>query len=152
MSVAKSSVVRVVVFCYLFVVATGASAAPCDGVDRSLSSTMRAQLAPVIEAHLKAQLDPRISPLVHVQAVDVLRVFRTNDWYIVYVNTNVTDESFVFYDKNPVHASAYLTVWAGAAAVDERKEIEKFALESAPGIPKRLAGCFAWYVTQGRTK
>jgi hypothetical protein len=40
-------------------------------------------------------------------------------------------------------------VWGGAAEFDETDEIEQWAEQNAPGIPKKLAACFAWSVTKG---
>jgi hypothetical protein len=45
-----------------------------------------------------------------------------------------------------------VTEWSGAATVFETSEIEQWILENAPGIPKRLASCFAWHVTLNRDK
>jgi len=139
-------------FSLMAAAASAVAAPPCGGVDRSLDAAMRAQWAPAIEAHLKAQLDPRVGPLVRVQAEDVLHVFRVKRWHIVHVINHATDEPFVFYAENPAHAPAYRTVWAGAAAFGETREMEKWARANAPGIPKKLAGCFAWYVTRGRAQ
>ncbi len=33
---------------------------------------------------------------------------------------------------------------------NEAPVIEEWALKNVPGIPKALAGCFAWYATAGR--
>jgi hypothetical protein len=131
----------------LAVATANAAAAPCDGVDRSLDAAMQARLAPVVEAHLKAQLDPRVGPSVYVQAGDVLHVFRFKGWHIVHVISHATDEPYAFYARDPAQAPGYLTVWAGAAAMGEEKTIKKSVSDNAPGIPEKLAACFAWYVT-----
>ena len=133
----------------LLTAAASAGAAPCSGVDRSLSAGERAMFAPAIEAHLKAQLDPRVGPLVRVGPADVLRVFRFGGWQIVHVDNHATDSPYLFYAGSPARSAAYLAAWAGGARVDEGREIKSWVLSNAPGIPKKLAGCFAWYVTKG---
>lgn len=117
--------------------AVAAAPTPCDGVDRSLSTAQKAQWAPAIAGQLG------------VAKVDVLQSFAIGEWRIVYVNTYQTDEAFLFYPKDPA-TSRYVTLWAGAAMQDEEAEIRAWALKDAPGIPARLAQCFAWHVTKHR--
>jgi hypothetical protein len=40
----------------------------------------------------------------------------------------------------------------GAATKFEEASIRNWAEKNAPGIPKRLARCFAWYVTKDRNR
>lgn len=42
----------------------------------------------------------------------------------------------------------FIDGWGGAAGCDEEGEIEQWALDRAPHFPKKLARCFAWYVTR----
>ncbi len=120
------------------VVSTDAqSASPCDGVDRSLTSKG------------KAVLSPRIARQLHSQSVDILQSFRVDGWTILYVDSHEADEAFLFYSRNPA-ASNFITLWSGAARKDERSHIKDWTLKNAPGIPLKLAECFAWHVTNDR--
>ena len=115
------------------------SASPCDGVDRTLTDKDKAAWAHEIARQL------------HAQKVDLLQSFRSEGWTIVYVDSHEADEVFLFYSRDPLH-SPYVTMWSGAAARNEEQSIRAWTLKNAPGIPQKLAGCFAWYVTNGRTQ
>ena len=112
---------------------------PCDGVDRDLSDARRAQLAPAIAEQQG------------LKSVEILQSFSTKGWNIIYVNTHVSDEPFLFYSDNPA-TSLPVTVWSGAATIMETDEVESWVLKHAPGIPSKLASCFAWHVTLNRDK
>ncbi|MDR3447638.1 hypothetical protein [Dyella sp.] len=129
----------------LFLAFSGAAAAasptptptPCDGVDRHLTDSQKAQWA----APMAKQFG--------VAKVDVLQSFAYGHWRIVYAATHETDEVFLFYAGDPA-TSRYVTLWGGAAMEDEEAEIRAWALKDAPGIPERLAACFAWHVSKHR--
>jgi hypothetical protein len=127
-----------------------AAAAPCTGVDRALPPQRKAVYAKAVEAHLNRQLGPEVGQSISLEPSDVLQVFRVGTWHIVYVNTHVSDAAYLFYKAPPQHSGAYLTDWAGAAALDEGPAIRRWLEAVAPGIPAKLAKCFAWHVTQGR--
>lgn len=110
------------------------AASPCDGVDRSLTNERKAALAPAIAGQLKAK------------RVNVLQSFRYGKWSIIYVDNHQWDNGFLFYSGAP-QRSHYITVWGGVALPNEEREIRKWTLKNAAGIPPRLAGCFAWHVT-----
>ncbi len=61
-----------------------------------------------------------------------------------------SDEEFLFYSHDPL-TSAPVTMWSGAAAYFEEHEIKIWTLRNAPGIPPKLASCFAWHVTKDRS-
>ncbi|WP_199100527.1 hypothetical protein [Dyella sp. ASV21] len=117
--------------------ALSAHASPCTGVDRTLSDARRAALAPAIAHQLTLPF------------VDVLQSFRLKGWSIVYVDTHVSDERFLFYSADPLTGHA-VTEWGGAATRDEGDDIQRWLLKNAPSIPPALARCFAWHVTQDR--
>jgi hypothetical protein len=138
---------RKITLIMLFVIrAAGGSwawaASPCDGVDRSLPNERKAALAPQIAKQLAKQLD--------TAKVDVLESFQFRGWSIIYVDTHVSDETYLFYAHDPF-TSRYITLWGGAAANFEETEIRNWTLKNAPGIPPKLASCFAWHVTKDRT-
>jgi hypothetical protein len=119
------------------ILSLGCHASPCDGVDRALDSARKATLAPAIAKQLQ------------VPSVDILQSFRFEHWSIVYVDTHLSDERFLFYSQDPVSGHP-ITEWGGAAMADEGEEIRQWLLKDAPGIPPRLAQCFAWHVTEDR--
>ncbi len=110
---------------------------PCDGVDRTLSP---------IQATL---LSRAIADDLGVDKVKVLKTFKLEGWSIVSIEAPKADDAFVFYSKEPGTAR-HVTLWSGAARKDEEAEITRWAQANAPGIPARLAKCFAWHVTNGR--
>lgn len=132
------AVVRSALIVAFVVAALAARAAtPCDGVDHSVTRERSAALASAIA---KQENVPR---------VDVLQSFRFHGWSIIYVETYQSDEVFLFYAHDPLRSHT-VTEWSGAARIDEGKMIEKWAEKNALGIPSKLAGCFAWYVTNNR--
>ena len=115
------------------------AASPCDGVDRSLAKNRKMALASAIAKQLNSE------------RVDVLQSFREGKWSIIYVDSHDRDNGFLFYSDDPLK-SRYITVWGGVALQSEEKEIRQWTLKNARGIPSRLAGCFAWHVTNNRNK
>jgi hypothetical protein len=124
----------VLVFCAVGA-ASGWAASPCDGVDRNLASERKAELAPGIAKELK------------VKKVMVLDSFQFGGWSIIYVGTFETDEVFLFYANDPLKNSS-VTTWGGVALKSEEQEIRDWTIKNAPGIPLKLANCFAWHVTR----
>lgn len=114
-----------------------ASAAPCDGIDRTLTDARKTELAPVIAKQIK------------VKAVDVLQSYREGTWHIIYAKTHVTDNAFIFFKADPLK-SPYVVAWGGQARPDEEKDIARWVNSKAKGIPPMLAKCFAWHVTKDR--
>ena len=112
---------------------------PCDRVDRGLSNERKIALAPAIAQQLQ------------VSSVNVLQSFKMGKWSIIYVETDEADEAFLFYSGDPI-ASHYITLWSGGASRTEEQKIKDWVIKSVPGIPKRLAGCFAWHVTKNRDR
>ena len=112
-------------------------AAPCDGIDRSLSGADKITLA----ADVAAQL--------HVPSVDVLQSFRTGTWRVLYIDSHTADPAFLFYAGAP-SSQKYVTLWSGGAAADEGPAIRRWVSVNARGIPDRLAECFAFHVTKDR--
>lgn len=111
---------------------------PCNGVDRNLSESRKKELAAAILKQEK------------LERANVLQSFKIDGWTIVYVNTYISDEPYLFYSGDPIMAKRPITAWSGAATVFETSEIKDWVLKNAPGIPDRLASCFAWHVTLNR--
>ncbi len=111
---------------------------PCNGVDRSLSESRKKELASAI---IRQE---------GLERADVMQSFKSDGWTIVYVNTYISDEPYLFYSGDPIMAKRPITAWSGAATVFETSEIKDWVLKNAPNIPDRLASCFAWHVTLNR--
>ena len=109
----------------------------CSGVDRTLSKQRVKAIGPAIAKQLDAK------------RIEILQSLQFGGWSILYVDTHKSDEAYVFYSGDPTR-SKLVTLWSGAARVDEEEEIRAWTLENARGIPKTLASCFAWQVTKGR--
>jgi len=127
-----------------------ATTSPCKGVDRSLTESQRRAYRPAIERHLNAQLAAGLGEAISLTPADLFQQFRVGSWHIVYVNTTISDEAFLFYDGRPDRRPAYLADWAGAATFDEGPEIIAWLRKNLPALPHKLAACFAWHVTQAR--
>lgn len=133
----KLAHVLLVVLCLVGSAATAWGGSPCDKVNRDLPLKR------------KEALSAEIAKQLGVKSVEVLQSFRLGTWQIIYVATPDSDPPFLFYSSDPLK-TRYLTEWSGAARVDEEQEIKTWTLENAPGIPHRLASCFAWHVTKAR--
>ncbi len=132
---------KLLVQCFWLIVTVSAAlaASPCDGVDRSLTNDRKGAQVPAIAKQLK------------YKRVDVLQSFRDGNWQIIYVDTHESDNGFLFYSRDPLKNN-YVTVWGGVAMKDEEAAIRRWTFKNAPGIPPRLAKCFAWHVTNDRDK
>lgn len=128
--------------------ATGGFANPCTDLAQPISALWRERNAPAIQRHLRSQLAPEVAPRVQVGTADILSLFHVGDWYLVYVETQVTDEPYLFYRGEPITQRGYRSLWAGSARPDEQAAIHDWVLQHTPEIPESLAACFAWYVTQ----
>jgi hypothetical protein len=118
-------------------ISTCTYASPCDDIDRALSSSRKE----ILSAEIVEQLQRPISA--------VLQSFRLEEWCIIYVAPHQTDEVCLFYAHDPL-ISNYLAMLSGAAMYDEEEIIRSWTIENVPGIPKKLAACFAWHVTKDR--
>jgi TctA family transporter len=110
---------------------------PCDRIKQQLSIDRQKFLQTSVAKQLNAS------------TVELLAAFASGGWSVLYVDTHQSDEVFLFYSTDPANTS-FLNMWSGAAMRNEAPAIEAWTLKNAPGIPKALAGCFAWYATAGR--
>ena len=110
-----------------------ATAAPCDGVDRTLTDERKAELVPAIASQL------------HINEVTILGSFRYLGWYIIHAETPTSDPPFLFFNGDPVD-HRYVALWSGAAMVGEGPTIKHWVLKNAQGIPTALASCFSYRV------
>lgn len=110
---------------------------PCVSIDRDLT------------AGRKKTLEPALAKQLNVPEVNIIQSFKDGEWNIIGANSHNADEVFLFYARSPL-TNHYLTLWSGAATIDEEQKIKDWAFKNASGIPPELASCFAWYVTKGR--
>lgn len=107
----------------------------CKQVDRSLTSTQKLLLAPVIAKQLG------------VPKTNILESFRLNEWSVIFVDTHQSDEVYLFYAHDPMK-SKFITMWSGAARSDEGPAIKDWVIKNAKNIPDGLASCFAAHATE----
>lgn len=105
---------------------------PCVNINNKLNATQKE----VLQNNLKRQLK--------AERVNVLKLFKVQNSSVGYIETYDADEAFVFYVGDE-YKSNFIIMWSGAAEISEEKNIEKWAKDNVPGIPARLAQCFAWY-------
>ena len=108
---------------------------PCRGIDRSL--TPQAQ----------RRLESAIASEQHRARVAVSDIFRSGGWAIVYADASDGDQPYLFYSRSPELGAHPVTLWSGGAAIFETTDIARRVMNDAPGIPPKLAECFAWQVT-----
>jgi hypothetical protein len=128
---------------FLILFASGAladSPSPCSGVDRTLTEKDKSNLKQPIAHQLKKDVKD-------VASAEILQLFRLGKWQIIYVETHASDGTYLFYDANP-KTQPYLTLWSGAAMINEENDIFKWTTEHAKGIPEKLAHCFSYHVTK----
>lgn len=111
------------------------NSSPCSGIDRSL--TPQAQ----------RQLESAIANEQHRAQVAVSDIFRSKGWSIVYTDASDGDEPYLFYSRSPEQGAHPVTIWSGGGAIFETTDIARQVMKDAPGIPPKLAECFAWHVT-----
>jgi hypothetical protein len=148
----KRAVVRVLMVCWILTALGAAQAAiaaepsPCQGMIQNLSENNKAELARAITKQLNLS-----HPALKISSTTVLRSFASGNWSIIHVQPDKAEPVFLFFAGNPL-TSRYVTLWGGEGATTGKDEpiIKNWVLKNAPGIPPKLAGCFAWYVTHGR--
>jgi len=81
------------------------------------------------------------------EKVRVFDSFKSDGWFILFIDVGVGDAPYFFYSEDPLKGSHPVAVWSGAAIIFETSEVAQWVKENAKGIPTRLANCFAWHVT-----
>lgn len=71
--------------------------------------------------------------------------FVSSSWRVVYAIFPNSEPAFLFF-----RGLQPIATWSGGAAIFDAPEVEKWVLKNVPGIPRRLAHCFAWHVTFNR--
>jgi hypothetical protein len=138
------------IFIAVSLIAFHAHGSPCTGIDRALPESKKVIFAPAIEKHLNQKMMAQISERIAIAPSDILQLFREGRWHVVYVNTHISDEPYLFYSSSPEKSNGYVLDFSGGAAMDEESSMRKWVAANAPGIPRKLAACFAWHVTKAR--
>ena len=112
---------------------------PCEGINQNLSKKEKLEFSKPVATQLKKDVKD-------IKNAEILKSFRYKKWQILFVNTHVSDEVYLFYSGNPI-TNSYLTLTAGAATRDEEEETYKWVINHAKGIPPKLARCFSWHIT-----
>lgn len=136
------------VLMFVSIVAAGHAATPCDGMEQKVSSQEEKTLAAAIVRQLNDKKNPQTAALQHVSLVDVYKIFRSGGWEIIYMEPDVADPAYLFYQHDPL-TSNYIDLWGDEAPSEQRAGIEKFVVNHDVGIPAGLAACFAWAYTGG---
>jgi hypothetical protein len=123
-------------------VVQAADAAPCQGMEKKLTAKEKAELGRAIARQYSA------AEKMEVPSAEVMCVFASGDWSIIRALPYAAEPLYFFYRGNPL-TNSYVTSWYGIVMPEDEPEVKKWALENVPGIPPKLAACFARYVTQG---
>jgi hypothetical protein len=113
----------------------------CDGVNKVDIKPLEKYEKYYVK-HLKKEMSD-------VQKVKVLEAYEYEGWRIIYVDTFVSDEPYLFYKGMPSDGP-FLTFWSGAATYFETEETDAYIQKEAKGIPAKLSKCFAHMVTLGK--
>lgn len=113
-------------------------ASPCDCAKKTLTNREKTMMASIIAKQL------------NVPHLEVRAEYRIKQWRIVNVVPPEADDVYLFYANDP-SKNHYITLWGGAASKFEENNIKKWVLRNVPGIPDKLATCFAWHVTNDTT-
>lgn len=134
-------------FVFLILCVSGMAANPYPEIDRNLDEKFAIEIAPSLAKQLQEEFQKNLHKSLDVK-VKVLKSFKFEKWTILYVDTRVSDEDYLFFSGDPRN-SKYVTSWSGMAEKNDAQLIKNWVLKDAPGIPKRLLEFFVWYVTEG---
>ncbi len=125
--------------------------------DRQLRDTRRwLNLQPcssartALDANRKFELARAISESEGFPNSTVLTYIGFQSWHIVLTTAGLGDPPYLVYREDPAKGGKPVASWAGAATIFETTELRDWLLANAPGIPRRLADCWAWQVTLGQ--
>ncbi|HBE6260961.1 hypothetical protein [Escherichia coli] len=110
---------------------------PCEGLKGDLPA---AQLIP-LKKNIARQLNSEMEQVVEVNKVEILSFDTLQEWSIVGVATGVSDDALLIYKGN-ITKTDYVALFGGAASIND--DMIQWINQKAPGIPDKLAQCFAW--------
>jgi hypothetical protein len=112
-------------------------------VNRVIDEKDRPAFSSEIARQLKTELPD-------VASIQILQYFSYQDWRVIYVDTQVSDEVFLIFNGSPLKGN-YLDLLAGAYTMDDGKFIrDQLEKGKSKGIPPKLAKCIAWHITKAR--
>lgn len=109
------------------------AAAPCRGVDESLTDARRQAYAPIVAGATQANLKP--------SDVTVLHFLAEGDWIVVGASVPAADGEGYFFFERIGDKLRFHDVWGGVAERSEAGEVAAWARR--PGAPAGLSRCFA---------
>jgi hypothetical protein len=119
---------------------------PCQGVTQTKGVDIKNKAE--LERAITKQLIAKIPGLKGKSTITVRRVFACENWSIIEVRfpPNVAEDISLIYDKNPL--TSHYVNWHGRTLAEKEDEpyIRDGILKIAPGIPPKLASCFAKFV------
>lgn len=118
---------------------TVAEAGPCDRADQHLTAAQTAGFSRAVGAQLE------------VASAQILHSYRLGNWYLLYADPRVTDDTFLFYRGDP-ESHRYLAAWSGRATHAEQARLRDWARDHARGVPETLAKCFAYVAVTRRNR
>ncbi|MBI0278176.1 hypothetical protein I6H07_20720 [Hafnia alvei] len=95
----------------------------------------------------KKQLGMDISRQEKTDKINILKVFKDENWLIIYVDPYVSDK-ILFYHKHIL--PPLITEWSGGTDTTEEDDIQHWAKINAKEIPDKLTKCFSWYAIFGQ--
>jgi hypothetical protein len=115
-----------------------ACAAPCAGVDQTLTAARGDEYARLVAEDLRGDVKP--------SQIKVLAFMREAPWSVAYVSTPISDDGYFFFEERRGTKRAK-DVWGGMAQPSEKPELVAWARKL--GAPEKLARCFALHAAGG---
>lgn len=106
------------------------AASPCAGVERNLDEAEQKQLAPVIGRQLQ------------LRGVVLKQALRSASWQVFLVGVRDADDSYVFYDGDPL-SQRYIDAIGTFALPEGEAAIRRWLRDTFEALPEDLAQCLA---------
>lgn len=113
-----------------------AAAAPCPGVDTSLSEDQKQEYAQLVASAVGNGVAPA--------QVNIIEYMQSGSWSAVHASTPQTDPGFLFFETAGGRPQ-FKEAWGGMASPSEAPQLIAWAKDL--GAPDALARCFAQNVT-----
>jgi hypothetical protein len=123
----------------------------CQGVSKYKGEDVKnkAALEVAITKQLKNSGGPEINSNAYKLKVTLLYVYAKDNWTILMVRLceNCDVYLHLFYSGNPLTNRYVATSGVGSDWGDDMQKIMDWVLRDVPGIPPKLASCYAWAIT-----
>jgi hypothetical protein len=131
--------------------ATKPETSSCQGVSKYKGEDVKnkAALEVAITKQLKNSGGPEINSNAYKLKVTLLYVYAKDNWTILMVRLceNCDVYLHLFYSGNPLTNRYVATSGVGSDWGDDMQKIMDWVLRDVPGIPPKLASCYAWAIT-----